>query len=159
MPRKLRNDLTQEDLRGRIIYLSGSGKFYNAITGYEVGNNKRGIYSYIEVRGRKYLAHRLAWLYVYGQWPHSLIDHIDGNPRNNEISNLREATDVENHQNTKCRGFHFCRRNQKYRAQITIEKQRRYLGYFDTPEQARAAYEAASQQHFGKFSGVARGMK
>ena len=44
----------------------------------------------------KYLAHRLAWLYVTGSWPSQDIDHIDGDPTNNRFANLREVTHQEN---------------------------------------------------------------
>lgn len=44
-------------------------------------------------------AHRLAWLLHYGQWPADVIDHIDGNPANNCITNLRCCSPKENKQN------------------------------------------------------------
>src|SRR5690554_1763211 len=49
----------------------------------------------IRIHGKLYLAHRLAWFYVHGEWP-ELIDHIDGDPSNNRLSNLRRATKAQN---------------------------------------------------------------
>jgi hypothetical protein len=53
-------------------------------------------YWQIVVSNRSYFAHRLAWLYEYGQWPAMFLDHVDGNKVNNAISNLREVTHKEN---------------------------------------------------------------
>ncbi|MDD0156969.1 HNH endonuclease signature motif containing protein, partial [Shigella flexneri] len=53
-------------------------------------------YNAINIDGVRYFAHRLAWLYVYGEWPKQEIDHIDRNRRNNAISNLRDVSRVVN---------------------------------------------------------------
>lgn len=94
-----------------------------------------------------YLAHRLAWLYVHGTWPADQIDHIDGDPTNNRISNLREATQSQNQQNkhrpnrtnkSGCLGVQ-SRKNGKFVAEIQIEKRRVYLGIFENLDDADAA--------------------
>lgn len=50
---------------------------------------------------KMYLAHRIIWLLVYGAWPKYFIDHIDGNPSNNKIENLRDVSHSENLQNSR----------------------------------------------------------
>jgi hypothetical protein len=57
-------------------------------------------YITIRVIYKSYLAHRLAWLYVHGEWPENLIDHINNNRSDNRICNLRKATKTENNRNT-----------------------------------------------------------
>ena len=53
-------------------------------------------YQRITIGGYDYYAHRLAWFYVYGEWPVNELDHIDEDKENNAIDNLREATHAEN---------------------------------------------------------------
>lgn len=116
-------------------------------------------YICIGINKRPYMAHRLAWLYVHGEWPREYIDHIDGDRANNRLSNLREATHVENQQNRKiCRtntsglkGIAFDRNRGKWTAQITVNGKRVSLGRFNDPMEAHAAYTAAAARLFGEF--------
>jgi hypothetical protein len=120
------------------------------------GKNNRG-YIFIGLDGRNYLAHRLAWLYVTGKWPNDLLDHIDGNRINNRIANLREATHMENFQNTRnpyknnatgMQGVSYHKASGKYAAQLQTKHKQRHLGLYLTPEEAFAAYvEAKRKQH------------
>jgi HNH endonuclease len=66
-----------------------------AVAGSDSGNG----YYKIQVFGQKCYAHRLAWLFTYGRWPADYLDHIDCDPGNNRIANLREASQSENQQN------------------------------------------------------------
>lgn len=102
------------------------------------------------VDGRLYLLHRLAWLYVTGQWPQHEIDHVDGNPSNNAFSNLRDVPHLWNVQNVRrARGRTMLIGVQpsgaKFRADICVDRKNRYLGTFDTKEEARAAYVSAKR--------------
>jgi hypothetical protein len=63
--------------------------------------SSRGGYTYIRIDRKRYAAHRLAWLYVYGTFPPRLLDHINGCPGDNRIGNLREATPHQNAGNTR----------------------------------------------------------
>ena len=58
-------------------------------------------YEFIGINKKLYPAHRLAWLMTYGDWPKEFIDHINGDPSDNRIANLREVTFSENLQNQR----------------------------------------------------------
>lgn len=109
------------------------------------------------VCGKKYLAHRLAWLYLHGAWPANQIDHINGIKTDNREANLREATNGQNQQNLKrCRahnksGFLGVSKNKmRWKAEITTNGNRVHIGTYDTPQEAHAAYILAkSKLHVG----------
>jgi hypothetical protein len=108
-------------------------------------------YVRLGIGGGRYLAHRIAWVWMTGGHPESHIDHINGNPSDNRFANLREATRSQNQQN---RGLHarnssgfagvsWFRRHRKWRADIMHERKAFHLGRFDSPEDAHKAYLAA----------------
>ena len=114
----------------------------------------------LHLDGEYYMEHRLAWIACHGPIPHGLtIDHINGNTGDNRISNLRLASDSENSYHRKRRsnnktgykGVHQ-RENGKYRAYITVEKQKVNLGTFETKEEAYAAYCEAARRFHGDFA-------
>jgi hypothetical protein len=99
--------------------------------------------------------HRLAWLHYYGRLPTKDIDHIDGNPANNRISNLREASMSENLQNqkraqsTNRSGYLGVSKNSSgggWSAVITANGKKHRLGTYRTPEEAHAAYLKAKRE-------------
>jgi citrate synthase len=99
--------LTQEYLKSILDYDLDTGIFTWKVSkanrtkvGDVAGWSYNG-YREIEINNKAYKAHRLAWLYVYGEMPKNLVDHVDGNRSNNKISNLREATYQENSENYK----------------------------------------------------------
>lgn len=101
----------------------------------------------------QYVAHRLAWLYVHGTWPKKFIDHINGNRRDNRISNLRECDDVLNQQNRHGAPSHSktgligaTPHQGRFRAQIRANRKLIRLGCFDTAEEAHAAYLKAKRE-------------
>lgn len=110
-------------------------------------------YGYLNINlfGRLFKAHRLAWLIEKGKWPDGDIDHADRDKLNNRISNLRDCTRAENLQNLPLRsnstsgftGVSLCRQTQKWRAKIRIDGEQIHLGRFDTPEEASNAYRIA----------------
>lgn len=117
-------------------------------------------YRVIKVGGKKYYAHRLAWFLTHGVWPSHQIDHINGNPSDNRLRNLRIATQSENNRNcgankkntTGYKGVTFHKRDGRYQSQIRINGDRIYLGYFLTAEEAYASYCEAAGKHHGKFA-------
>lgn len=97
-------------------------------------------YIVIQVAGASYRAHRLAWLYVHGEWPQEEIDHINHDRTDNRISNLRPATRLINAKNlsrsARCSsgltGVHWYAKTKKWQAQIMANRKRIHLGYFDS---------------------------
>lgn len=116
------------------------------------GINKHKQYQYIRVLGTRYMAHRLAWLYVYAKWPTSDIDHINRVKHDNRIINLREVTKSENQYNrglstnssTGAKGVY--KTKYGYIAQITINSKPMYLGTYTTISAASEAYVKASKE-------------
>jgi hypothetical protein len=105
---------------------------------------------------RRYPAHHLAWLHVYGAWPIDKLDHVNGDPKDNRIANLREASQAQNCQNTRPRkgatskypGVNWDKNLLKWKSRIGLGKKSYYLGVFNSEEEAYAAYlEAKAQMH------------
>ena len=104
------------------------------------------------------LAHRLAWLYVYGYFP-DCIDHVNLNRSDNRISNLRESTMSQNASNCIIRssntsgykGVSWNKKKKKWRAYITFNKKRIELGHFSDPLQAHQEYCSASKNLHKEF--------
>lgn len=151
--------VTQDRLQALMDYIPETGKFVRKVRRGRIGLagslagtvNQKG-YVVIEIDGRPYTAHRLAWLFVTGEMPKNQIDHLDRNKQNNAWSNLREATNAQNHQNrveplrsnkSGFLGVCFHKAAGKWVAQIKKDGRRIYLGLHDTPEAAHAAYLAA----------------
>lgn len=141
-----------------------NGKYAGKIAGCDKGNG----YIKIAINNRAHHAHRLAWLYVHGSLPSNGIDHVDGNPSNNRIANLRPATQAENMRNIGKRsrntsgfkGVSFHKQSGKWIVRAKYEGKNRYFGLYDTAEQAAAAYDAVIRSIHGEFArpnGVERG--
>jgi HNH endonuclease/AP2 domain len=132
-------------------------------SGTKAGSPCRAGYTRIKVDGRLYGAHRLAWLYMTGQWPRSEIDHRNGDRGDNRIENLREATPGENCQNIAIYknntsgfiGVSWCERISKWRAGIRINKKQIWIGSYASPEAAHTAYCKAKTKHH-KFNPTIR---
>lgn len=148
--------LTAERLRELLHYDPLTGLFIRIVRrGKEkIGSTAGRIDSFghrqIGIDGRRYLAHRLAWLYMTGVWPIDQIDHINGVPDGNQWSNLRQATGSQNQQNLrKAKGnsksglLGVCASRGKWMASITCGGKQKHLGYFETPQMAHEAYIAA----------------
>ena len=115
-------------------------------------------YRLIKIEGKLYQAHRLVWKYHYGKDPKEFIDHIDGNKSNNNIKNLREATNQQNgfnrgpQKNNKLGIKGVRKKGNKYTAAISINGKVKHLGMFFTIEEARLAREEAEKKLFKEFS-------
>lgn len=113
-------------------------------------------YPHLRIDRHYYSAHRIAWLFVTGSLPESQIDHIDGNPENNSLANLREATSSQNQQNRRAAqansktgllGAHCTRMAGKWKSALTVAGKTFQLGTFDSPEEAHLAYVEAKRTH------------
>lgn len=120
-----------------------------------VGTTAGGVYTLgyvvIGIGGRIYYAHRLAWLYMTGNWP-AQVDHRDGDKANNMWANLRLATSQQNALNSKrprtntsgLKGVSWHKAAKKWAAAITIDGRATHLGLYEDAELAHAAYMAAA---------------
>lgn len=158
-----KTDLTAQELRKILGYNPETGEFVwlisprkNVKAGAMAGCRENG-YTRIVYKRVGYKAHRLAWLYVTGQWPTDDIDHRDTDRNNNAFQNLREATRSINTQNLrKARkdnlscgllgaGWH--KATGKWKAKIQVDGRQIWLGLHATAEDAHAAYIAAKRIH------------
>lgn len=94
--------------------------------------------------GRRVLAHRIVFYLAHGYWPEQ-VDHIDGDTRNNQVSNLREVTRTENMHNRVELGIY--KRKDGWCARIWVNGVRKYLGVYSTAEEARLVYLSAKRKH------------
>ena len=152
-------ELTAERLREVLNYNPETGVFtWRTTTNRKIrigdiaGTDSHG-YVAIRIDGRRYLAHRLAWLWMNGEWPASIIDHEDTNPSNNRWENLRLATHRINMQNRRRATFNsstgllgVAKNRSSFQAQIGANGETHYLGCYATAEEAHAVYVAAKRR-------------
>jgi hypothetical protein len=99
--------------------------------------NTRG-YWQVRVLGKLYRSHRIIFLWHNGYFPENNIDHIDGNPSNNKIENLREVTQQCNLRNSKVHknnnsgvtGVIWHKQTEKWYAQIKVNGKNINLGFY-----------------------------
>jgi len=118
----------------------------------DINRNKSGQISRLDGKllNKDYYTHRIAWLIYYGEWPKNQIDHINQDPTDNRIENLRDVTQAENQKNrtlynNNTTGYlGVSKHHGKYRARIRINNIDKHLGYYDTAEEAAAVRAVAS---------------
>lgn len=162
--------ITAEEIRQFLNYDPNTGHFRwkarvanHTKIGTTAGSKNSKGYEQIRLRRRNYAAHRLALLYVYGDWPSGQIDHINLDPLDNRITNLRLATPSQNTANQRKRngtssrfkGVTKHRQMSKWQAQIKLLGKNHYLGLFDSEEAAYAAYCKAAIEIYGPFARLA----
>lgn len=156
MPIKFRNDVTSDYVKTLMTYDAETGQFFR-LDGVKQPSQKPNSGGYLRIRidAVSYKAHRLAWLYHYGEWPEGELDHINGIRTDNRVANLRDVPHVENQRNMKRH-----REGRKPRVRILKGARRRgtgsispvkggtrwiakykriYLGFFASPEAAEEA--------------------
>ena len=128
------------------------GKGCRAIDGAVAGWTSDQGYTLIGIGGYDYFAHRLAWLYVYGQFPIDQIDHINHDKSDNRMVNLRAATTQENQQNISIPktnksgvvGVSWYKNLSKWTAKIKVDGMSIHLGYFKEFADAVVVRQAAN---------------
>ena len=159
------NKLTEARLKEVLHYDPENGIFSwsenrkKCSKGALAGSVRSDGYVTIRIDYHRYYAHRIAWLYMTGQFPAMEIDHKDGNPSNNVWSNLREATPRQNMQNRPAQqnnkvGLKGVRKSgrDRYHAMIKTQSGSKYLGTFGSAEAAHEAYKCAASDAFGEFA-------
>ena len=147
-----------DTLRALFRYDGGAGVLIRLSTGVATGihwkKSNYHKYGWIDLPKRKRVQlHRAVFAVVHGRWPTGQIDHIDGDPTNNRIENLREVSGLENQRNMKrytnnTSGYTGVRRTTsgKWQALITDNGKRICLGSFEDPADAAAAYRAKADE-------------
>ena len=111
--------------------------------------SKQG-YKQCNFNNKTYQSHRLIYEYHHGEIPDGLvIDHINRNHFDNKIENLRVVTRQENSWNNGAKGYHWSKNSNKWRACITKDYKKIYLGLFEKEEDARDAYLKAKEELHG----------
>ena len=154
--------LTLEKLKSILNYNKETGIFNWKISmkgtcqGTIAGNTRPDKYQRIVIDGKYYYSHRLAWMYVYGNFPETNIDHINRNPNDNRIKNLRLATTKQNLENTSIskknktgfKGVCWDKQKNKFRASITHNKKLIHIGFFANAKDASVAYDKKASEIF-----------
>lgn len=167
MSRQIRKHVSRERLLEVLNYEAETGIFTRRIatsprvkTGDVAGNLTKEGYIRICVDGVLYMAHRLAILYMTGNWPTEFVDHRNGVRSDNRWANLRLATNTENLRNTKrrvdnqsgCKGVSFLASRKKWIVDVRVNGKTKRVGYYETMEMADAAARAYRSQAHGEFA-------
>lgn len=157
--------LTAERLRELLKYDPETGLFTwiafrgsRAPAGGVAGTKHHSGYLQVKIDGRLYLSHRLAWLYMTGEWPAHQVDHDERDGGDNAWAGLRGASSSQNSANRAVqsnnklgiKGVNVHRG--MFRAGIQVDGKYKHLGYFQTVAEASAAYAVAAKKYFGEFA-------
>lgn len=157
--------ITQERLKQLLHYDPVTGVFTRIQSNrsdrlnQQTGSRNTNGHIQIRIDGKLYVAHRLAWLYVNGQFPINQLDHIDGDKTNNKFGNLRTATNKQNQENVPIqvnntsghRGVCFektRRGSKKFGAYVGHNGKQIRVGLFATVDEAAIAARIARDQLF-----------
>ncbi|TPV99336.1 MAG: hypothetical protein USCAAHI_01213 [Beijerinckiaceae bacterium] len=148
------------ELRWKVISSPQSRIKAGDVTG-SIKVSRQNAYRITHVGEIGYRTHMIAFALHYGRWPDYYIDHKNGNGLDNRISNLREATKIQNGQNrrknmgslTKSKGVHHIKnRNKPLVARIRLNTALIHLGQYENEHDAALAYDRAAILAFGQFA-------
>lgn len=156
----------EQDILDHISYDPETGNVWriksthgNSVAGHKFSSRNGRGYCIFEYRGKVWLVHRFAFLFMTGKIPET-VDHINGRFDDNRWDNLRPANRMEQAQNRRTRKDNklgvkgvYARRG-KFHASIRANGRAIHLGDFDTVEQAATAYAHAAENLFGEFACV-----
>jgi hypothetical protein len=151
-------ELTQQRLQEILDYDPETGVFtyknnyHPSKNGKAANKRKTNGYECVWVDNKEYRAHRVAWLYVHGEWPENEIDHINRDKSDNRIENLRDVSASTNAYNRHLsplnqsgyKGVHWEIGRGKWRAAFG----RKLLGRFDDFEDAVIARQQAEKEYW-----------
>lgn len=160
--RKYKNSLSRERLKQLYCYSPDMGIFLDGRC-RKVGKTNRLGYVVINIDKKAFLAHRLAWLFIHGEFPEQDIDHKNGKRSDNRIKNLRLATASQNIANSKrnknnktgFKGVSYDGLTKRYKAYIQKNGKTIHLGAFYNAKDASNAYIKAAKTYFGEFTKAA----
>jgi hypothetical protein len=151
---------TLDQIKEYLSYESDTGTFYwvkdipkrgirpSISSGSIAGYLRPDGYVMLALLNKNYLAHRVAILFMTGEWPNGLVDHINGNPSDNRAENLRVVSHKENIRNQRrARGVY--PNGKRFKSGLSVDGKYVHLGTFDTQEQAHQAYLEAKRQLHG----------
>lgn len=158
--------ITRDRLALALRYEAESGRFtwvnppqnHAGLAGKEAGTVDNNGYLMIRIDGLKHKAHRLAWLYVYGEHPAGEIDHINGEKSDNRICNLRLASNPQNQANRRRNAGKPTPKGVRvlpsgnFNARIRVRGGLINLGVYKAADEASNAYLAAAKHHYGQFA-------
>ena len=130
----------------------------NTLAGNRAGYVDNNGYRKLSIENKRYQEHRIIFLMHHGYLPDT-IDHIDGNPSNNLIENLREVTQQQNCYNSAIqkrntsgfRGVSWSKTYSKWQSYVNFNKKRKFLGYFEDLEFAAFVADEARRLYHGSF--------
>lgn len=160
---------SQKELREAFDYADGALFRRNATRGHRAGERVGGLvdlgYWRTTYNRVPYFLHRLIWAWHYGEIP-KWLDHIDGDPGNNRIENLRLATSRQNAGNrkstkggratsSKWRGVYWETKINRWVARLqNRDGINPYIGVFKCEADAAQSYNFAAFEYFGEFASL-----
>lgn len=165
MAKPKKSNLTQERLKQLIKYDADTGVItwlntqdvHCGVRGKIAADVAVDGYPRISIDKQRYLQHRIAWLYHYGEWPKEIVDHIDGNKLNNAISNLRDVSiqmnmqNIRSHKKNKFGLLGVYSYGSRFQSHIIVNGKSIFLGIFNTALEAHQAHVAAKLTYHPGF--------
>ena len=159
-------EITQEFVQSLFEYKEGNLYWKNVKSNRIVKNGDiagylNHEYRHVKINSKAYGIHRIIFLYHNGYLP-KMIDHIDNNPLNNNIDNLRGVESKQNQWNNKSKkgssskykGVCWDKKLNKWQAQIKINNKQKYLGSFKLEKDAAIIYNNAAIKYFGEYANL-----